>query len=418
MFRAFEWQLALRYMHLRSQEGFVTLIAIFSAVGIMLGVATLIVTLAVMNGFREELLGKVIGFNGHMLFQPYGGKMSDYDEAVAQLKTVDNVIQVSPIIEGQALATFGDYGSGALVRGVRPEDIRKQPLIAGNIVDGTLDDFGAGDNDIIVGRRLADKYGLQIGSLVTLITPKGRVTPFGTVPRLSSYNIRAIFEVGEYNYDSGYFFMPLAQAQSYFQYDDQVAALEITLNDAELISQMYPVVQNKIVDIGLGGRLVDWRILNQSFFQALEIDRNVSFIILTMIILVATFNVISTMIMMVRSKTRDIAILRTMGAGRASIMRAFFIAGSSIGVTGTALGLGLGILIVNFVQELVEFAGKITGTNIWDAEIRFISEVPTSMQLDEVILVLVVSLALSFIATIFPAFRAANIDPVKALRYE
>ncbi|WP_138380139.1 lipoprotein-releasing ABC transporter permease subunit [Luteithermobacter gelatinilyticus] len=418
MFRAFEWTLAFRYLRLKGHEGFISVIAIFSLVGIFLGVAALIVTMSVMGGFREEILSKVIGFKGHLLYQPYAGRMTDYDAAASALSTVENVVRVDPVIEGQVMASFGDYATGAMVRGIRPEDLRHRPLVAENIVAGSLTDFGTGEHDIIIGKRLADTYGLEIGSLITLITPKGRVTAFGTVPRLASYEIKAIFEVGEYNYDSSYFFIPLDQAQKYFQYENSVQYLELTLTHPDLIEETYPFVQQRIRELGLQGRLIDWRVLNRSFFNALQIERNVMFIILTLIILVAVFNIISTMIMLVRSKNKDIAILRTMGASRASILRVFFIAGSLIGILGTFLGLAGGVVVADNLQNIVDFVETATGAELWNAEIRFISEIPAIIQPDEVIAVVTVSLTLTFLATLYPAWRAAKTDPVEALRYE
>ncbi len=418
MFRAHEWMVAFRYLKIRSNEGFVTLVALFSLLGIAIGVMVLIVTMSVMNGFREELLSKVIGFNGHMLYQPVGGRMSDYDDAVARLKKIDHVVKVLPIIEGHALATFGSYSVPALVRGVRAQDLKQMTLISDNIKVGALADFGKGDNDILIGKRLADKYNLSPGDLVTLVTPRGRVTPFGTVPRIASYQITAIFEVGEYNYDTSYFFMPLAQAQSYFQYGDEVAALEISLSHPDMITEMYPLVQQVTRQIDPGGRLIDWRVLNRSFFNALQVERNVMFIILSFIILVAVFNIISTMIMMVKNKTRDVAILRTMGVTSASIMRIFFIVGSCIGVLGTMLGTILGLLIADNVQAILDFIERMTGLSLWEGEVRFLSEVPAIIDGREVGIVIIVALGLSFLATLLPAWRAAKVDPVESLRYE
>ena len=418
MFRKYEWKVALKYLSVRGHDGFVTVIALFSLFGIFIGVTALIVTMSVMGGFREELLSKVIGFNGHMLYQPFGGKMDNYDAAVSNLSGVENVVRVNPILEGQAMAMMGEYGTFALVRGIRAKDIRSQDLIASNIILGDLDQFGEGDSDIVIGQRLAEKYNLEIGSNVTLMSPKGRITAFGTVPRIQQFNVIAIFEVGEYNYDSNYFFIPLDQAQVYFQYGNQVGGLEVTLKHADLVSQTYAPLSQRIADLGLAGRLLDWQQLNRSFFNALQIERNAMFIILSLIILVAVFNVISTMIMLVKSKTRDIAVLRTMGASRSSITRIFFIIGSSIGFLGTFLGVIGGIYIANHLKWVTNLIENITGATVWDAETRFISEIPSKVDNSEVMAVTVVALVLSLIATIFPALRAANTDPVKALQYE
>lgn len=418
MFRSYEWKVALKYLSVKGHDGFVTVIALFSLFGIFLGVGALIVTMSVMGGFREELLGKVIGFNGHVLYQPFGGKMADYDEAAAGLSNAEHVVKVRPILEGQAMAMMGDYGTFALVRGVKPDDLRSQKLVADNIISGTLADFGEGGNDIIIGKRLADKYGLEIGSDLTLMSPKGRITAFGTVPRIQQFYVTAIFEVGEYNYDSNYFFVPLEAAQTYFQFDDQVAGLEVTLTHADMVGAVYPELMQRVADMGLTGRMIDWQELNRAFFNALEIERNAMFIILSLIILVAVFNVISTMIMLVKSKTRDIAVLRTMGASRSSVTRIFFIIGSSIGVIGTFFGVLGGIYLANHLQWVVDLIEALTGSSVWDAETRFITEIPSKVDPSEVIAVTLVALVLSLLATIFPALRAANTDPVKALKYE
>ncbi|NOZ65081.1 MAG: lipoprotein-releasing ABC transporter permease subunit [Alphaproteobacteria bacterium] len=418
MFNAHERMVAFRYLKIRSNEGFVTLVALFSLLGIAIGVMVLIVTMSVMNGFREELLSKVIGFNGHMLYQPLGGKMSDYDDAVTRLKKINNVVKVLPIIEGNALATFGSNSVPALVRGVRAADLKQMTLVSDNIRQGTLTNFGAGENDIIIGIRLAEKYNLTVGDLVTLVTPRGRITPFGTMPRIASYKIGAVFEVGEYNYDTNYFFMPLAQAQSYFQYGDQVGALEIILTHPDMTTEMFPVVDQATRQFENGGRLIDWRVLNSSFFNALQVERNVMFIILSFIILVAVFNIISTMIMMVKNKTRDVAILRTMGVSSSSIMRIFFMVGACIGVLGTFLGTMLGLAIAYNVQPILDFIERMTGLSLWEGEVRFLSEVPAIVEGKEVMIVVIVALGLSFLATLLPAWRAAKVDPVQSLRYE
>ncbi len=418
MFRNYEWKVALKYLSVKGHDGFVTVIALFWLFGIFLGVGALIVTMSVMGGFREELLGKIIGFNGHVLYQPFGGKMEEYDAAAADLSMVQDVVKVRPILEGQALAMMGEYGTFALVRGIKPEDLRTQPLVADNMVMGSLDDFGAGESDIIVGLRLAERYSLEVGNEITLMSPRGRVTAFGTVPRIQQFTIKGIFSVGEFNYDSNYFFVPLPAAQTYFQYGDQVGALEVTLTHADMVGQVYPELSQRIVDAGLSGRIIDWQQLNRAFFNALQIEKNAMFIILSLIILVAVFNVISTMIMLVKSKTRDIAVLRTMGASRSSITRIFFIIGSSIGVLGTALGVAGGIYLANHLQWVADLIEAMTGATVWDAETRFISEIPSKVDNAELIAVTVVALTLSFLATIFPALRAANTDPVRALKYE
>jgi lipoprotein-releasing system permease protein len=418
MFGAFEWKMALRYLRLRGSEAFVAVIALFSLLGMAIGVAALIVTMAVMNGFHNELLSKVISFKGHILFQPYGGKMSDYDKAVKILEKYPNVVHVSPVIDGQALASFGDYTAPAFVMGVRPADLRKMTLVSENIKQGSMDDFGKQDDDIFIGQLLANNYNLRVGDDISLMIPKGSRTPFGIIPRVKRFTIRGIFSVGEFNYDTGYFFVPLKTAQKLFNYKDRVGYLEVFLTHPNLITETFPQMVEQIDKLGVSGRFLDWQQVHKSFFNALQMERTVMFIILSLIVVVAAFNVISTMIMLVRSKVKDIAILRTIGASKSSILRIFLIIGSSIGVVGTFLGVTLGVALTLNLQSIVNFVEKMTGRTLWDAEVRMIREIPTDMQVNEVFWIVLTALALTFLSTIFPAMKAAKTDPVEALRYE
>jgi lipoprotein-releasing system permease protein len=418
MFGAFEWKMALRYLRLRGSEAFVAVIALFSLLGMAIGVAALIVTMAVMNGFHNELLSKVISFKGHILFQPYGGKMSDYDKAVKILEKYPNVVHVSPVIDGQALASFGDYTAPAFVMGVRPADLRKMTLVSENIKQGSMDDFGKQDDDIFIGQLLANNYNLRVGDDISLMIPKGSRTPFGIIPRVKRFTIRGIFSVGEFNYDTGYFFVPLKTAQKLFNYKDRVGYLEVFLTHPNLITETFPQMVEQIDKLGVSGRFLDWQQVHKSFFNALQMERTVMFIILSLIVVVAAFNVISTMIMLVRSKVKDIAILRTIGASKSSILRIFLIIGSSIGVVGTFLGVTLGVALTLNLQSIVNFVEEMTGRTLWDAEVRMIREIPTDMQVNEVFWIVLTALALTFLSTIFPAMKAAKTDPVEALRYE
>ncbi len=416
MFSPFERLVAFRYLRPRRQEGFVSVIAIFSLLGIMLGVATLIIVMSVMNGFRAELLGRILGLNGHIsVYAQSPGGLPNYDAIEKKIAETGNVTLVTPVVEGQVMASNNGRASGAIVRGVRAADLAKRPTIADNIVFGSLDDF-KGEDTVIMGARLAMKLGVGVGDNVNLISPKGNVTAFGSVPRVRAYKVVGLFDIGMYEYDSGFIFMPLDAAQIYFRLPEKISHFEVMLEDpSRLSSSMNDLLSN------LSGehlRLVNWQQSNSSFFNALQVERNVMFLILTLIILVAAFNIISGMVMLVKDKGRDIAILRTMGATRSSVMRIFFLAGASIGVVGTLSGLILGVLFCLNIENIRQFIQSLTGADLFNAEIYFLSQLPADMDVSEVVLVCVMSLTLSFLATVYPAWRASRLDPVEALRYE
>ena len=416
MFSPFERMVAFRYLRPRRQEGFVSVIAIFSLLGIMLGVATLIIVMSVMNGFRAELLSRILGLNGHISVYAQGPDgLPDYAEIEKKIRETGNVTLVDPIVEGQVMASKGGRATGAIVRGMAPDDITKRKTLADNIVFGSLKNF-KGDDAIIMGARLAMKLGIGVGDTVNLISPKGKVTAFGSVPRMRSYHVVALFDIGMYEYDSGFIFMPLAAAQTYFQMPGKISNFEVVLKDPSRLSgTMNDLLQNLR---GERLRLVNWQQSNSNFFNALQVERNVMFLILTLIILVAAFNIISGMVMLVKDKGRDIAILRTMGATRGSILRIFFLAGASIGVLGTLSGLILGVVFCQNIESIRQFIQSLTGADLFNAEIYFLSQLPADLDVNEVVLVCVMSLTLSFLATIYPAWRASRLDPVEALRYE
>ena len=413
IFNTFERMVAFRYLRARRQEGFVSVIAIFSLLGIALGVATLIIVMSVMNGFRADLLGRILGLNGHLGVYAQSGPLSDFDADAAKVSQLPGVTGVTPLIEGQVMATTEAGAAGALVRGIRPEDLQRRRLVADHVVQGSLADFD--DDGVAVGDRLARRLGVAVGSAITIISPQGTATAFGTMPRIKTYNVVALFDVGMYEYDNSFIFVPLEAAQLFFRLPNAVTSLEVFVADPDHVHQ-----DRRLIAAALGGhvRIVDWQQTNSSLFNAVEIERNVMFLILTLIIVVAAFNIISSMIMMVKDKGRDIAILRTMGASRGAILRIFVLSGASIGVVGTVAGLLLGVVFTRNLEAIRQALQKVIGTDLFAAEIYFFTRIPARLDTGEVAAVVLMALALSFLATLYPSWRAARLDPVEALRYE
>ncbi|HWB47662.1 MAG TPA: lipoprotein-releasing ABC transporter permease subunit [Stellaceae bacterium] len=413
IFGAFERMVAFRYLRARRQEGFVSVIAIFSLLGIALGVATLIIVMSVMNGFRADLIGRILGLNGHLGVYGPAATMPDFDATAAKVRAVPGVVDVTPLVEGQVMATSPAAASGALVRGIRPDDLRARQIIADHIVGGSLADFH--DDGVAVGDRLASRLGLKVGDKITLISPEGTDTAFGTMPRLKAYTIAALFDVGFYEYDSSFVFVPLESAQIFFKMPQQISYLEVFVRDADRSSQEAALIRDALDG---QARILDWQRSNSGLVNAVEIERNVMFLILTLIIVVAAFNIISGMIMMVKDKGRDIAILRTMGASRGMILRIFMLSGASIGVTGTLLGFLLGLAITTNLEAIRQFLQSVLHVELFSAEIYFFTRIPAHIDHGEVTVVVLMALALSFLATLYPSWRAARLDPVEGLRYE
>ncbi len=416
MFTPFERMVAFRYLRARRAEGFISVIAWFSFIGIALGVATLIIVMSVMGGFRVELLGRILGLNGHIGAFATSGELTGYDALAARIRAVPGVVAATPIVEGQALATGASgAASGVLVRGMAPDQMQARRIIADHVIEGSLADF-RGDDAILIGSRLASRFRVGVGDRITLVSPQGTATAFGTVPRIRAYRIVAIFDVGMYEYDNGFVFLPLEAAQVYFQHPDAATQIEIFVDHPDDARRVGLAIRAALPDAPI--RLVDWTQANNAFFAAVQVERNVMFLILSLIILVAAFNIISSLIMLVKDKTRAIAVLRTMGATRGAILRIFLMCGAAIGVIGTLLGFGLGVLFTLNIERIREALQALSGTVVFDPTVYFLSQLPAVLNWGEVVQVLLMALSLSLLATVYPAWRAASLDPVEALRSE
>lgn len=412
---SYEWMIAFRYMLPNRKQMFTSVISIISLIGIMLGVFALIVVMAVMNGFRAELLDRILGMNGHLVVQAIDNDFSDYNTIIPRLDGVNGVKFALPVVEGQALAQGeATGGTGALVRGVREQDLDKLTTITKNIKFGTLENFDKQDG-VAIGSGMAEKLGLSVGSDIRIITPDGDVTPFGVNPRVKAYKVAAIFNVGMSEYDSIFVFMPLKEAQAFFNLGTKVQSLEIFLDNPDAVDMISPEVEKAV---GRQVYLIDWRTRNQAFFSALQVERNVMFFILSLIVLVAALNIISGLIMLVKDKGHDIAILRTMGAKQSAVMRIFIATGMVIGVIGTALGLLLGVLTCANINHIQDFVSWIFNVDVFNPQLYFLTKLPARLEWGETAMVVFMALFLSFLATLIPAWRAAKLDPVQALRYE
>src|SRR6187431_1686784 len=393
-------------------EAVIALVASISIGVVMLSVAMLVIVMSVMNGFRAELIDKITGLNGHAIIQAYGNRLENWEQVLEEVRETDEVVRATPLIEQPLLVTFNGRVEAVLVRGNTPEDIAR---LKPDILAGNLSSLRPGENNVAIGSRLAMNLGARLGDVITVINPQGRSTPFGTVPRQVGYTITAIFEVGVYDYDETFVVMPIPNAQTLLLIGDSIGMIEVRTTDAERAGEFLAPLARK-----LQGQAVvsDWKMINQSLFEALQVERVAMFFALSIIVLVAAFNILSSLVMLVRSKTRDIAILRTMGATRKSLLKIFVTTGSAIGMLGTLAGLLLGFIVLLFRQPIVKGIELVTGQNLWDPQIRFLTELPAKTDPFEVLLICGMAMGLSFLATLYPSYRAAGTDPVQVLRYE
>ncbi|WP_310531884.1 lipoprotein-releasing ABC transporter permease subunit [Novosphingobium sp.] len=408
----FEWMIAKRYMLPGKGERMIALVASIGVIVVMLSVALLIVVMSVMNGFRAELVDKIVGLNGHAIVQAYGGRLENWQDILKQIKATDGVTEAAPLIEQPLLTTFNGRVEAILLRGNTPEDIAK---IKPKVVDGDLSGLVPESGAVAIGSRLAENLGARVGDTITIINPQGRSTPFGTVPREIAYRVDAIFEIGIYDYDERFVVMPMADAQTLLLTGDSIGMIEVKTDDADTAAETLAPIAAK-----LEGQAVvsDWKTINSGLFEALQVERVAMFFALSLIVLVAAFNILSSLAMMVHTKSRDIAIMRTMGATRKSMLRTFVTAGTVVGTAGTLAGLALGFIILIFRQPIVTGIELLTGQSLWDPKIRFLTELPARTDPIEVMAITGLAIGLSFLATLYPAYRAASTDPVQVLRYE
>ncbi len=408
----FEWTIAKRYLLPGKSEAFIALVASISIGVVMLSVAMLVVVMSVMNGFRAELLDKIVGLNGHAIVQAYGGRLDDWEDILAEVRATPGVVDASPLIEQPLLTSFNGRVEAILVRGNTDEDIAE---LATKAVAGDFGQLQAGASKVAIGVRLAENIGARVGDTITIINPQGRSTPFGTVPRQIGYEVAAIFEIGVYDYDGAFVVIPMKDAQTLMLIGDTVGMIEVTVEDADEVGEILEPVQRAVQ-----GRAVvsDWKTINATLFEALQVERAAMAFALSFMVLVAAFNILSSLVMLVRAKTRDIAIMRTLGATRQSLIKIFVTTGFTIGAIGTLAGLALGFLILAGRQQIVEGFGVLTGQDLWDPQYRFLTTIPSKVDGSEVTMIVLLALGLSFLATLYPAWKAANTDPVQVLRYE
>jgi lipoprotein-releasing system permease protein len=411
----YERMIARRYLLPGKGEGFIFLVAAISLAAVALGVAALIIVMSVMNGFRAELFDKIVGLNGHAIVQGYEGRLGDWQRIAASARATPGVISAIPQIQQPLMASANGRVEGVLIVGMRPEDLAANKIINSHVKSGAMADIQPGSGKVAIGSHLAEALGAYPGSEISLISPEGRDTPVGSVPRIVTYTVGAVFEVGVYDYDKAYIIMPLADAQTLLLMGDQVGMIEVQVVNPDKVGETLAPLNDVVRGHGI---VIDWRQMNSALFSALEVERIAMFVVLSLIVLVAVFNILSSLIMLVRAKTRDIAILRTMGASRAAMMKIFVTVGTTIGALGILLGIILGALFLFFRQDIVDAIQYLTGQNLWDPSVRVLADLPSKSDPVEIGAILITALVLSFLATLYPAWKAASTDPVQVLRYE
>lgn len=411
----YERMIARRYLLPGRSEAFIAVVAGFSLVAVMLGVAALIVVMSVMNGFRAELFDKISGLNGHAVVQGYNGQLRDWRRIADEAKAIPGVTAATPLIEQPLFASYNGRVEFAIVRGMRVQDIQSNATLKGKEILGSFKNLKPGSEQIAIGSRLAEALGATIGSEITIYNPQGAATPMGTMFRTVQYKVGAVFEVGVYDYDKTYIILPMEDAQTLMLLGDSVGMVRIDTNNPDKIEQIVGPLADKVRD---AGQITDWRQMNRELFEALSVDRTVSFTVLSIILVVASFNIISSLIMLVRAKTRDIAVLRTMGATRGSMMKVFVVVGTTIGAVGVGAGGLLAFFFITYRAQVVWAIGAVTGQKVWDPQMRFLTELPAKTDPFQTFAICAMALLFTFLATLYPAWKAASTDPVQVLRYE
>lgn len=408
----FEWTIAKRYLLPGKGEAFIALVAGISIGVVMLSVAMLVIVMSVMNGFRAELLDKIVGLNGHAIVQAYGNRLDNWQTVLKEIRATPGVTQASPLIEQPLFATFNGRTSFVLVRGNTQADIDK---LKAKAVAGSIESLTPDSGTVAIGSRLAQDLGVRLGDTITIINPQGRTTPFGTMPRQIGYRIGAIFQIGIYDYDEKFVIMPMQDAQTLLMMGNSIGMIEVKVTDPDKVDRILAPVQRKLAGIAV---IMDWKTINSSLFEALKVERVAMGFALSFMVLVAAFNILSSLVMLVRAKTRDIAIMRTMGATRRNLLKIFVTTGFTVGAIGTVAGLILGAVVLYFREGIVALIGRVTGQDLWDPQVRFLSSVPARADPVEITLIIMLALVLSFLATLYPAWKASSTDPVEVLRYE